>query len=174
MSWRWGCSLQATENRRIVEINSGISALVRHLLMLGWSGSTGTGTSWSQMEFYWRPAPLDSQGSHSTCPPTTTPFLLLIQFWQFRKYQQTTIPILTLRGMEGCWQHKNSVRKGGCCCLLGLVNSKCWTWTGHLNRWDYLFKMEISKENDMYDFQPDLVSTATLFVSASVLLLYSQ
>lgn len=46
MSWRWGYSLQATDNSRwIVEINSGISGLARHLLMLGWSGSAGTGTS---------------------------------------------------------------------------------------------------------------------------------
>jgi len=54
------------------------------------------------------------------------------------------------------------------------------TWAGKLLKaeiglgiwmWGYLFKVEISKENYMYDFQADLSSPATLFTFASVLLL---
>lgn len=57
------------------------------------------------------------------------------------------------------------------------------TWAGKLFKaeirlgiwmWGYLFKIEISKENYMYDFQADLITPATLFMFASVLLPYSQ
>lgn len=121
--------------------------------------------------FCWREAHLEGQGSLSPCRPPPPPFLFC---WYFDNQVSTN---RCLPWLWGEWKDAFRVK-----ILEGRVLS-LFTWAGKLFKaeirlgiwmWGYLSKIEISKENYMYDFQADLISPATLFMFASVLLPYSQ